>query len=301
MIPDPLRRAAENVMAAHRGQHESVVQAFPVGGGCISNGTLLRFSSDRFAFLKWNWNSPARMFHCEAAGLKAMRPATSLRIPEVYGVADATDLCPPLILMEAANTGKVTPRSGEFDDQLAQGLAKLHSATSQTFGFSDDNFIGPTPQPNPSSKSWPEFFCEHRLNHMLNLLTNARAMDSTDRRTAARFAERVTPLLQATAEAPSLLHGDLWGGNVLATDDGLPALIDPACYYGHREADLAMTQLFGGFSPRFCAAYREVHPLQDGYGDRFEIYNVYHLLNHALLFGGGYLAQAMTVMKRFAG
>jgi fructosamine-3-kinase len=179
---------------------------------------------------------------------------------------------------------------------LGAALAGLHRAPAgERFGWHVDNYIGATPQPNAWCASWPEFFRERRLRPQLELAAE-QGYGGALQREGERLLARVESLLDGHAPAPSLLHGDLWGGNAAALADGTPVIFDPAVYVGDREADLAMTELFGGFPASFHAAYREAWPLADGHALRRELYNLYHLLNHLNLFGTGYLHRCERVL-----
>jgi fructosamine-3-kinase len=181
--------------------------------------------------------------------------------------------------------------------QLGSQLAALHLVTAGKFGWSADNNIGTTPQINTQSRDWIEFWRERRLNRQLALAARNGAPKSLLDK-GARLAQGFAVLLQDAAIRPALLHGDLWSGNAGFDRGGAPVLFDPAVYYGHREADLAMTELFGGFSAGFYAAYRDAFALDAGYAVRKQLYNLYHVLNHFNLFGGGYARQAETLTDR---
>lgn len=274
------------------------------GGGCINSGMrILLFSGESF-FVKWNSHAPPDMFIREAEGLLALQKATSLRIPTPVLASEPNGTMPAFLVLEDLSRPapqQVRARAHRsFDEALAYGLAELHSAIGPAYGFNHDNYIGSTPQPNSWCENWIDFFRTYRLEHLWKLLSGKSKLPEGTHSLVRHFLDKLDTLLDSKSVKPSLLHGDLWGGNVLRDANGSPALIDPACYYGDREADLAMTRLFGGFSERFYFAYHEVFPLESGYEERFAIYNLYHILNHALLFGGGYFQQALSVMKRYA-
>ncbi|MCX7626197.1 MAG: fructosamine kinase family protein [Candidatus Sumerlaeaceae bacterium] len=274
-------------------------------GGCINAGMRIKLSSCETFFVKWNTHAPPDMFVREAEGLTALKKATSLRIPSPILAAEPDGGTPAFLVLEDLLNPQLTsdsvPSRRSFDEILAEGLAELHSAVGPAYGFEHNNYIGSTPQPNPWTRNWIEFFRVHRLEHLWKLLSQKQKLPDEAHALVRRFLDKLDNVLDKTGIQPVLLHGDLWGGNVMRAGDGMPALIDPACYYGDREADLAMTQLFGGFSHRFYAAYNEAFPLERGYSERACVYNLYHILNHALLFGSGYLAQALSIMKKFAG
>ncbi|MCH7225334.1 fructosamine kinase family protein [Haloferula sp. A504] len=255
----------------------------PVGGGCIHSSYVW---GD--CFLKTNDLSQSDNFATEAAGLEAIAATGAIRVPEVivHGIEGET----AFLILE-----RLKLVSSGDEAALGEQLAILHSHTAGAFGFDCDNFIGATPQPNPRTTSWVEFFTEHRIRHLLRLLGDRglRFAGSDD------FLRRLPDLLPPDPPA-SLIHGDLWAGNKAFLPDGTPVLFDPAAHHADPECDLAMTGLFGGFSARFHDAYRSVHPAPADEHDRHEIYRLYHLLNHALLFGGSYIDQAGAVISRFA-
>lgn len=269
-----------------------------VSGGCIHHAHKIRSQQGRY-FLKWS-SEPggSGMLQSEAFGLKLLGAADDgVRVPQIITNQPAEDGCPAFVLLEwIESRGPV--------DQVACGrmLAKLHhSAPTDAYGLTLDNYIGRTPQVNGWLVDWIDFFRERRLIPQIDLAQRNGRMSPARRRGLERLMTRLDGLLGTVPRRPELLHGDLWVGNVLADDQGLPVLIDPAIYYGDREADLAMTTLFGGFSSSFYDAYNEVYPLSDGWRERFEIYNLYHLLNHLNLFGEGYGYQVDGVLQRLVG
>ncbi|WP_456425679.1 fructosamine kinase family protein [Rhodocaloribacter sp.] len=273
-----------------------VRRCVPVGGGCIARACRVETGAGRF-FLKWGEAAVARTFPAEARGLRALRAAESpLHVPEVIACEEATAHGPGVLLMEWIDAGEKGPR---FWERFGRGLASLHGHTAERFGFEADNYIGRLPQKNAPMAEWPTFFRARRLEPQAAM---ARAAGRWPRRWDAPFdalCDRLDALLPRRPEA-SLLHGDLWSGNFMVTREGGAALIDPAAYFGHAEADLAMTELFGGFDARFYDAYREARPLEPGYAERRDVYNLYHLLNHLNLFGEGYAGSVASVLLRYA-
>lgn len=288
-LPESLTETLRSHLAA------SVRNVVPVGGGCIARACRLE-TDQGFFFLKWGEAHVARTFEAEARGLRTLRSAGSpLVVPEVIAHGDATADTPGFLLMEWVRTGAPGPR---FWETFGRDLAQLHAFTWDRYGFEMDNFIGRTPQRNKPTSEWPAFFRAHRLEPQAAM---ARAAGRWQRAWDAPFESllaRLDDLLPRRPDA-SILHGDLWSGNFMITQEGKAALIDPAVYFGHNEADLAMTELFGGFDARFYAAYREVRPLDPGYPLRREVYNLYHLLNHLNLFGAGYAGSVASVLRRF--
>jgi fructosamine-3-kinase len=185
-----------------------------------------------------------------------------------------------------------------FWSEFGRGLAGLHAFTGPDYGYPTENFIGRTPQRNTPHPAWPAFFRACRLEPLRALAEQAGLWQANWNAGYDGLSRRLDDLLPQTPPA-SLLHGDLWSGNYLVTAAGAPGLVDPAVYYGHGEADLAMTELFGGFESSFYAAYRETIPLESGYPERRDIYNLYHLLNHLILFGGSYAVAVARIVTRY--
>ena len=259
------------------------------GGGCINQAHTLLGQDGRRFFLKLNGADKADMFAAEAEGLAELAASGAIRVPRAiaHGISEASAW---LVLEYLALGGR-----GSGAD-LGTRLAALHRTTQGTFGWHRDNTIGATHQPNDPCANWMDFYRVRRLKFQLDLARRNGAG-----RRLLENGERLMSDLQAFfsdyVPVPSLLHGDLWGGN-FAYADGEPVLFDPAVYYGDREADLAMTALFGGFPGDFYAAYEEAWPLDPGYGVRKTLYNLYHIINHFNLFGGGYGAQAEEMSAR---
>lgn len=263
------------------------LQHHAAGGGCIHQSLILTGVDGRRFFLKLNTPEQAQMFAAEADGLTALRQSGAVRAPQplAWG-SDASHAWLVLEYLELSPDGNAAA--------LGESLAALHGQTGKAFGWHRNNVIGATPQPNPCSTDWPAFLREHRLQWQLDLAQRHGA-DATLLESGARLLERLDAFFPGYVPVPSLLHGDLWGGNHAYVRDE-PVLFDPAVYYGDREADLAMTELFGGFSSGFYAAYRAAWPLDPGYGVRRNLYNLYHVLNHFNLFAGGYAAQARRMI-----
>ena len=228
------------------------------------------------------------MFETEANALQLLHQTSTVRVPEPL-FAGTTSRHAFLVLERLSLGGQ----NNTSQERLGQQLAALHRVRSdnQSFGFEVDNFIGATPQPNSWSEDWIEFLRNERFGHMLNLCGDCGYAF----RGADQLLENIEQFFDEQP-SPSLLHGDLWGGNASALPDGTPVIFDPASYFGDREADLAMTRLFGGFSPAFYAAYQESWPLSPGHEQRITLYNLYHILNHAVLFGGSYARQAQEMI-----
>jgi len=264
-----------------------------VGGGCINHAVKIGTTVGDF-FLKWNASAPADMFVKEAAGLNEMSMAgSSLVIPKVIWSKDVDDL-PGLLLMEYLRPAGNT--SG-FDEKLGRGIAQLHRKTTSAFGFHHSNYCGTTLQDNNWTENWPESYAQLRIWSLVQQIKATRGMSPEEMKIYERLVDRMTSLLPHQT-VPSLIHGDLWSGNYLYATNG-PALIDPACYYADREMELGMMQLFGGFGSRVWDAYQEEFQLPKEWQQRNRLYQLYHVLNHYLLFGVSYGKQALEIAKEY--
>jgi fructosamine-3-kinase len=286
MISAELRAALERAVGP-------VHRLTPVGGGDINLAARVE-TAEGVCFVKWNNRPHPRMFEAEARGLRMLAGAQGVRVPRVIALVAQ----PAALVLEWIEQGRDTAAAAEA---LGRGLAQQHRATADTFGLDHDNYIGSAPQHNTPAQSWIEFWRDRRLGAQRDLAQRTGALTPDRARLLDRVMERLERWIDERVVAPSLLHGDLWGGNYLIDAQGQPVLIDPAVYYGDREAELAFTKLFGGFSPRFHAAYGEAWPLDQGYAERRDLYNLYHLLNHLNLFGEGYGSAVDAVLRRYAG
>jgi fructosamine-3-kinase len=289
-----------NAALARLGHLGGVRGVAPVAGGCINHGARVADRAGNAYFLKWNASAPPGLFEAEAEGLRALREAEALRIPEPLAVGSGAG-SPSWLLMEYVHPG--SPAS-DYEERLGRGLALLHRSAdaSSAFGWPRSNWIGSLPQSNRSTSSWSEFWRDQRILPQVELAARTGCLGDGDRRTLERALELIADALEDVDRgAPHLLHGDLWGGNAYASDDGGPVVIDPAVYLGHGEVDLAMTELFGGFGPRFYAAYAEVMPIGDAYGRyRRDLYQLYYLLVHVNLFGRHYAGPSVAAAERVA-
>ncbi len=294
-----LESALPEIIREATGTASPLRRCTPVGGGCINKASRIDLDDGRSFFLKSNPRALPRLFESEAEGLRALRQAGCLRVPEVVATGGGRDGLPHFILMECIAAGRPGPG---FYEKFGRGFAQLHQqALADQFGFENDNYLGSTPQPNQWTSDWVRFFRRHRLGHQLKMARRNGLSDPQMDRLGQRLLDRLEDWIGHPDEPPGLLHGDLWGGNYLCDDRGDPVLIDPAAYYGRGEADLAMTQLFGGFDSSFYPAYEEVHPSAPGSQDRLEIYKLYHLLNHLNLFGRSYFSGCMRILRRYGG
>jgi len=263
-----------------------------LSGGCISDAYKITMLDGSTYFLKYNPSASNDMFIKEANGLAELSKAKATRIPEVLSFDE------DYILLEYIPTGN---RRKNFFEEFGRSFAQMHKFTSEYFGFYEDNYIGSNPQKNiPDKKektSWVSFYFNKRILFQLQLAEKLGNSTDALRKGISKLENIIEGIIGDTKEKPSLLHGDLWGGNYMVDENGDAVLIDPAVYYGQRETDLGMTKLFGGFSAEFYKAYNETFPLEDGYDYRENIYKLYHLLNHLNLFGGGYYSQALSLIK----
>jgi protein-ribulosamine 3-kinase len=279
---------SEQIEAA-TGQAFTVVSSQAVSGGDINSAFRLK-GHDKTYFVKLNRTDLAAMFEAEFAGLMEMASAQALRVPAAIAAGSTADHA--FLVLENIEFGASSKASERL---MGRQLARLHAVKQPYFGWHRDNTIGSTRQPNGQYNDWLSFWREQRLGFQLKLAA-ANGYGGRLQASGERLLGDLAALFDSYAPEPSLLHGDLWAGNAAVDRQGLPVIFDPACYYGDREADLAMTELFGGFGRDFYAAYREAWPLDQGYNVRKTLYNLYHILNHLNLFGGGYLRQAESMM-----
>lgn len=273
-----------------------IVNTKQVAGGDINDAYRVELSNGRRAFVKANLTAPKGMFPAEARGLGWLREANVIRVPEVYAVCrdDATGQAAFLVLEWIEPGARIV----NFDERLGQGLAALHQSGAACFGFESNNFIGSLPQDNQPESDWCDFFWKRRLEPQFKRAVSARKLDTATANRADKLRLRL-PEFFATPEPPARLHGDLWGGNLHLDSSGMPCLIDPAVYGGHREMDLGMMRLFGGFSPRVFDAYAESYPFAPGYDERVPLTQLYPLLVHVNLFGGGYAESVRKTIDRY--
>ncbi|MCK8515173.1 fructosamine kinase family protein [Methylonatrum kenyense] len=261
----------------------------PVSGGSINAAWRLE-SGDDAVFVKTNRSDALDMFEAEAEGLTAMADANGIRVPQVitHGLADGKSY----IALEWIDLRGRGDWAG-----LGERLAQMHRQTADTHGWHRDNTIGSTPQPNRQDADWCRFFADQRLGFQLDLAAggggNRQLIDA-----GRRLQEQLPALFNGYRPVPSLLHGDLWSGNVAFDPAGNGVLFDPATHYGDRECDLAMSELFGRFPDPFYQAYASAWPVDPGYPVRRDLYQLYHVLNHGNLFGGGYFRQAEGMVGR---
>ncbi len=263
-----------------------------ISGGCINNGGALATSAGKF-FLKWNSaNKFPGMFSAEADGLMLLQSTRAVRIPNVIcaGTADAFQF----LLLEFISPAT---RGKNYWKKLGEQLATLHKHSATSFGLDHNNYIGSLPQINSKHSDWSAFFVNERLKPQVALALQDGKIPAE---TAAKF-DRLFGKIETflPEEKPSMLHGDLWSGNLIVDERGDPCLIDPAVYYGNREAEISFTQLFGGFENAFYESYNTNFPLEKGFRERVDLYNLYPLLVHVNLFGGGYIRQVVSILNHY--
>ena len=287
---DPWRDIEAAIRQA-RGASFTIESRSGAGGGCINDCRVVRGQGLAF-FVKLNTAERLPMFEAEAAGLREIARSSTVRVPQplCHGASAEASW----IVLEYLELGSVGQRGME---QLGRGLAFMHRFHAAHFGWHRDNTIGATPQINTPAADWIGFWRKQRLGFQLAL---ARENGYRGRLLAQgeRLLGQLPVFFSGHEPRPSLLHGDLWSGNAAFMRDGTPVMFDPAVYYGDREADIAMTELFGGFSADFYRAYDEAYPREPGYATRKQLYNLYHVLNHLNLFGGGYHAQAERMIEQ---
>ena len=266
----------------------AVVALGRVGGGDINDAYRAELEDGRAAFVKTRAGVPAGEYAAEAAALRWLGEPGALGVPEVLGASDE------LLALEWLEEG----RSGDAAE-LGAGLADVHAAGADRFGGDGPLRIGRIELPNGPSGDWPPFYAEQRLRPLVAPARDRGSLSAAGAQAVERVCDRIADLA-GPAEPPARLHGDLWAGNVLWSG-GRPYLIDPIAYGGHREVDLAMLRLFGSPGPRFLAAYEEVAPLADGHEDRVGLYQLFPLLVHTVLFGGGYGSSAERAARQYAG
>ena len=269
-------------------------------GGCINHAMRLETGQGRY-LLKWNPDPLPRLFEVEAHGLGLLAQTHTVRVPEVYGYANPSPDCPAFILMEWLE-GKEDPRGLE---KLGQQVAELHRQglsprQPPAYGLDQDNYVGSVAQINGWDTDWPRFFAERRLRPQMELAQRNGHLSPERRARLEKVIARVESLLAGASARPCLIHGDLWGGNIIPSQDGL-ALIDPSIYYSERETEIAYTEMFGRVPEPFYQGYQSVWPLDPGYAERRSLYNLYHLVNHLNHFGEQYGPHVDAVLRHFVG
>ena len=261
-----------------------------VHGGDINQAAKVVLENQKHLFVKWNSSAPKTMFEVEAKGLELLQSAGSdLTIPSPLLVQD------DFLVLEWVEEGGSGPHSAS---DFGKALANLHKQSTDYFGLDHDNFIGRLSQSNTKHSNWPDFFALERIEPQVRMGIESGKLTRSILKNVEGMYKKLGSIFPT--ENPALLHGDLWSGNYMFTKDGNASIYDPAVYYGHREMDLAMTRLFGGFSANFYDGYKEEFPVEGGFDSRVNVCNLYPILVHANLFGGSYCRQAENIINRYA-
>lgn len=287
MLPQSIQSTLEEFLKTPIQEVSSVM------GGSINQAARLKTQHGDF-FLKWN--TPGlypEMFAKEAKGLEALRAAKALPVPEVLTYQESNTAAYLLLPFWAA----AAPVK-KYWQHFGEGLATLHRQSNDRFGWEEANYMGSLPQPNHYHENFCQFFIQERLVPQVSLAIQKGLLSTSDAHAFEQLYQKLPQLLPE--ESPALVHGDLWSGNFITTDQGEAGLIDPAVHYGHRESDLAMTKLFGGFQAEFYEAYQNTFPLSPGFNQRYPLYQLYPLLIHVNLFGQGYMGSVKSILKTFA-
>jgi fructosamine-3-kinase len=289
-IPSALRQRLAEVIGAPVEQDQAVY------GGDINQSARIVSGGTPY-FVKWNASAPPTMFPTEAGGLQRLSAADAVRVPAVIAQGDADGACPAFLVLEWIETGG---QRGGTMERFGAALAELHRHTAATYGLDRDNFIGRLPQPNTPSADWRAFYRDQRIGAQMALARRLGRLPNRRERLLTLLMDRLPDLLDDDAVSPALIHGDLWGGNYLVDSAANAVLIDPAVCYAHREMDLAMSELFGGFSSSFYSAYFEAYPAP-GYAERRALYQLYYILAHLNLFGESYGGRVDAIAAHYAG
>lgn len=292
MFPAELKKPIETKLSALKGKQVYISETHSIGGGCINEACSLVTNAGKY-FIKYNSAEAfPGMFEKEAAGLKLLADTKTIKIPDVIGSAEIGKYA--YLLLHYIESGVSTRH---FWNDFGIKLADLHRNTNDYFGLDHDNYIGSLIQTNKKYADFIEFFILQRLEPQLKQARNKGRFIRSDIGYFNSLFKALHNIIPA--EKPALIHGDLWSGNYMVSSNGSPCLIDPAVHYGHREADIAMTQLFGGFQPEFYGAYNQAWPMEKDWQKRMDIFNLYPLLVHVNLFGGSYARQVLQIIRQF--
>lgn len=294
MLSQQLYADLKKLLAQQFHQPINKLQLQSVGGGSINHTYKLTFSNIHALFCKINSTIKfPNLFSKEALGLQTLRNTNAVKTPEVIACAELGEH--QVLILEWIESGKQTPH---FFKTFGEQLAALHQNTADAFGWSNDNYMGSVPQQNTYDHSWAAFFIEQRLQPLVQKCIAKNLLSENEHALFKKLYQKL-PQLFEDGEKPALLHGDLWSGNFMCDFKGEPVLIDPAVYYGHRCADLAMTTLFGGFDKAFYETYHYHFPLPTNYSEQMPVCNLYPLLIHLLLFGRSYLTSIQQTLRNF--
>lgn len=291
MLPFSIVGKLEKALARKTGLETTITSSQAIGGGSINQTVKITYGAANF-FVKWNRSDVyPGMFDFEKVGLELIGKESSIRVPEI--IESGNDASISYLLMEYI---PATSPTHSFWESFGIQLAEMHQKTAALFGLNHSNYIGSLPQKNTLSESWDDFYLQQRLLPLISTAQQKKLLSSAILHSFDRLTDRIKTIFPI--EKPSLLHGDLWSGNFLCSGDKQPVLIDPAVYYGHREMDIAMTQLFGGFHPIFYEAYNHRFPLEKGWQERVDVCNLYPVLVHVILFGDSYVFQLENMLRR---
>lgn len=292
MFPDELKISVESILTSTYEKPAQINEIRSVGGGCINEAFSLKTTVGKF-FIKFNSAAAfPGMFKKEAKGLKILADTKTIDIPEVIHTSETGNYS--YLILQYIEKGEA---SSNFWNDFGIKLADLHRNTSEYFGLDHDNYIGSLVQKNNFHSDFFSFFITERIEPQLKDARNKGAFSQSGTRYFDSLFNKLPDIIPV--EKPALIHGDLWSGNFIVTENGSPCLIDPAVYYGHRETDIAMTQLFGGFNQEFYHAYNQAWPMEKDWQKRKDIFNLYPLLVHVNLFGGSYARQVLQIIRQF--
>lgn len=291
-LDDEVRKKIEEILSNALNSNLKITNLSSISGGSI-NSTYKAETNEGFFFIKINKVSEhPGMFEAETKGLNLLKAKSKFKIPEVFACDSHQNTS--FLILEYLSPGLKTDTFFEF---FGKTLADMHRQTQLCFGLDHDNFIGSLQQSNKNHYKWTDFLIEERLEKQLKIAVDTGKMPAGMLKYFQRLYNRLDELLPV--EMPSLIHGDLWGGNYLPVENGVSGIFDPAVYYGHREMDIAMTKLFGGFDPQFYMSYNDIFPLESGWEERTDIYNLYPLIVHVNLFGGAYIKNVERIITRY--
>lgn len=274
------------------GKAIELIKTSTVSGGDINDAYRFETSQGDFFVKKNSASRFPQMFQKEAMGLRLLAKANEIEVPEVVSFGDDSETA--FLVLKFIKSGS---QKNNFWDEFGQQLSNLHKHTNDFFGLEQDNYIGSLHQSNLKHKKWTDFYREERLSSQVKLARDNGRMDAGTVKVFDHFYSKLDEIFPV--EPPALLHGDLWGGNFMVGESGNAVIIDPAVYYGHREMDLGMSKLFGGFNSQFYKAYNSNFPLEKGWEQRLDFCNLYPLLVHVNLFGGGYLSSVKSILRKF--
>ncbi len=298
MLDSGFQQAVEHQLKQVFGQNTQIESVTPVSGGDINEALCLRLNDHRKVFMKYNRSPLPKLFQCEAEALQLLADTDTIKIPQVIAVSESHEDHPSYLLLEWIKADQDVAASSQLE--FGRQLAKLHQHTAEFYGLEHDNYIGTLPQSNQPQTHWIDFYRDQRLGVQFLLLREKQRLPSHRANSLEMLMGSLDRFIDEAMVQPSLLHGDLWGGNFMMSQ-GQAVLIDPAIYYGHREVEMAFTELFGGFSREFYQGYNEIWALSSDCHERKALYQLYPLLVHLNLFGETYGARVDSVLEHYVG